>query len=93
MHDSFEEMIHDVREMEAPAPLLTTLKRVEEMDGKSILHMIHRMEPCRLFEELNKRQCHYLMYKNTEGVHILMWKSADPHMADLAKEIRQSGGA
>lgn len=76
MRPDLIEILHDVSEMEAPEPLVSTLDQLEELGEGQMLHMIHRMEPCVLFENLGKRGFAWEMEKNDQ-VHIYIWKKEE----------------
>lgn len=42
----------DVSELEAPEPLVQAIDMLERLGVDSYLHLIHRMQPCKLYDYL-----------------------------------------
>lgn len=73
MKTDLKEILHDVSELEAPTPLTSTLEKIKELQNDEVLHMIHRMEPCVLFDALDQNGYEWEMEKNDQ-VHIWIWR-------------------
>lgn len=80
------EIVNDVRELEAPHPLLSTIEKLRDLNTQSYIHMIHRMEPCVLYQVLDKNGFDYAMKKNHD-VHIFIWKKDQPTIEQEVKKI------
>jgi TusA-related sulfurtransferase len=57
----------DVSELEAPYPLITALEAVHNLKDDEILIFKHRMNPCKLFETIEKNNLKYEIIKDEEN--------------------------
>ena len=57
----------DVSELEAPYPLITALEAVHNLKDDEILIFKHRMNPCKLFEAIDKNNLKYEIIKDEEN--------------------------
>lgn len=57
----------DVRELEAPYPLMNALEAIHNLKDDEILIFIHRMNPCKLFEAVEKNNLQYKIIKDEEN--------------------------
>ncbi len=72
------EIVVDTSEMEAPEPLRTILTEASLLEEGSYIKMIHRMEPCVLYENLDRMKLKYKTYKKSGGsVEIYIWEPND----------------
>ena len=61
------ETILDVSEFEAPYPLIKGIEAVRNLkDGDEII-FIHRMPPCKLFDQIEKFGCKYEILKEEDN--------------------------
>ena len=72
------EVLLDVSELEPPEPLVLTLQAAEQLDPGQYLRMLHRREPCMLFDNLDDSQFRYYQRKgSTTAVEVFIWRIND----------------
>jgi tRNA 2-thiouridine synthesizing protein A len=49
------EVLLDVSELEPPEPLVQSIGAVEQLKAGEYLHLLHRREPCLLYDNLTQR--------------------------------------
>lgn len=74
-HDKTE-IIIDVREYEAPIPLVTIMENLSKMDyRKEFIKIIHRIEPRGLYPHLLKLGFDYLLIRDNNEYIVKIWKN------------------
>jgi len=69
----FQEIIIDTRELEAPEPMTVVLNALSQLDEKTSLKMIHRMEPLMLYTTLENNNINYKVVSKNDDVFIYIW--------------------
>ena len=65
------EILVDVQELPAPEPLIRVLDSLSLIENGKYIHMIHRREPCKLFEKLDSNVYYYRSLPIDANKHIV----------------------
>ncbi len=64
----------DCRELQPPEPLVKVMEAVNKLKSDQAIKMLHRHEPCSLFQKLEQKDLKYQVQKHDDGsVEILIW--------------------
>lgn len=75
----------DVSVLGPPEPLVLTLAAVEQLQAGEYLRMRHRMKPCLLYDELNRRGYSHDTRRGSGGLcEVFIWRNGDATAADAA---------
>lgn len=77
----------DVSELEAPMPLVEALKAARELREGDYIRMVHRMEPCFLYEKLRSNNLFYKTVYKDEGVEVFICHEGDRENRALIEEL------
>jgi hypothetical protein len=84
MPDDAERSI-DVSALGPPEPLVLTLAAVEQLQAGQYLRMHHRMKPCLLYDELNRRGFRHDTRCAPDGLcDVFIWRQGDVAAATAA---------
>ncbi|MFA5626331.1 MAG: DUF2249 domain-containing protein [Thiohalomonadaceae bacterium] len=85
------EHILDVSTLAAPEPLLLTLAAVEKLQQGEFLRMHHRMQPCHLYAELERRGYAHDTRRIQGGFcQVFIWRRHDALAETSAMQIAKS---
>ena len=69
------EIVLDVSELEAPAPLIEASRALERLGEDEVLVFKHRINPRHLFNEITARGMRYEILKNTQNDFLMkIWR-------------------
>lgn len=72
------EILLDVSELEPPEPLVQTLEAAEQLQSGQYLRMLHRRDPCMLFDNLDSDEYRHFQRKGTTtAVEVFIWRNND----------------
>lgn len=75
----------DVSTLGPPEPLVLTLAAVEQLQAGEYLRMRHRMKPCLLYDELNRRGYGHDTRRAADGLcEVFIWRHGDAAAAAAA---------
>ncbi|GAB4301647.1 MAG: hypothetical protein Kow0096_22670 [Thiohalomonadaceae bacterium] len=81
----------DVSALGPPEPLVLTLAAVEQLQPGEFLRMHHRMKPCHLYDELDRRGYSHDTRRTADGMcEVFIWRQGDVVAAAAAREAAQS---
>jgi hypothetical protein len=76
----------DVSALGPPEPLLLTLAAVEQLRAGEYLRMRHRMKPCLLYDELQRRGYGHDTRRGDNGLcEVFIWRHGDNAAAAAAR--------
>ena len=82
------EVLLDVSELEPPEPLTLTLEATEQLQAGQYLRMLHRREPCMLFDNLDDNHFKYFQRKGTiTAVEVFIWTRGDDEAETAVQAI------
>ena len=85
------ERLIDVSTLGPPEPLVLTLAAVERLREGEYLRMRHRMKPCRLYDELNRRGYGHATRRGADGLcEVFIWRQGDGVAAAAAQGAAQA---
>lgn len=77
----------DVSALGPPEPLVLTLAAVEQLEAGEFLRMHHRMKPCHLYDELDRRGYGHDTRRTADGMcEVFIWRHGDAAAAVAAQE-------
>lgn len=77
----------DVSALGPPEPLILTLAAAERLQAGEYLRMHHRMKPCRLYDELERRGYGHDTRRNAAGMcEVFIWRLGDPGATNAAQQ-------
>lgn len=83
-----EEVLLDVSELPPPEPLTLTLDATEQLKPGQYLRMLHRREPCMLFNDLDNNHFKYFQRKGSStAVEVFIWAEDDQEAAAAVQAI------
>ncbi len=68
-----QEIFLDTRELEAPEPMGLVLKNLQNLNNKTYIKMVHRIEPLMLYVHLETNKLHYKTIKKDEEIVVYIW--------------------
>ena len=71
------EIVLDISELEAPYPLINSIKKLQELKNGEYLKVIHRQSPCKLFDYINQNHFTYKMIEKDKRVILYICHSDD----------------
>lgn len=77
----------DVSDLEPPEPLVLTLEAAEQLQPGQYVHMLHRREPCMLYDNLGDSFQHYQREGFTTAVEVFIWRKNDDIAASAVRSI------
>jgi hypothetical protein len=87
------EVLLDVSELEPPAPLVLTLQTAEELKPGQYLRMLHRRDPCLLYDNLENNHFKYFQRQGlVTTVELFIWHENDSEAAAAVKAITGQSG-
>ena len=73
-----EEVLLDVSDLEPPEPLVLTLEAAEQLQPGQYIRMLHRREPCMLYDNLDDTVFRHYQRKGTSSaVEVFIWRIND----------------
>ncbi len=76
--DALTEVLLDVSDLEPPEPLVLTLEAANELKPGQYLRMLHRRDPCMLFQNLDEIEFDHLQREgSTTAVEVFIWRKND----------------
>ncbi len=72
------EVLLDVSDLEPPEPLVQTLEAAEQLQSGQYLRMLHRRDPCMLYDNLDSDEYRHFQRKGTTtAVEVFIWRKND----------------
>ena len=82
------EVLLDGSELEPPEPLVLALEATEQLKTGQYLRMLHRREPCMLFDNLDSSQfSYYQRAGTTSAVEVFIWCNDDDQAISAVQDI------
>jgi len=83
-----EELLLDVSDLEPPDPLVLTLEAAEQLKAGQYLRMLHRRDPCLLYDNLKDNAFNYFQRAGkTTAVEVFIWREHDNIAASAVQAI------
>lgn len=77
-----DEVLLDVSELPPPEPLELTLDAADALEPGQYLRMLHRRDPCMLFDNLDSNHFKYFQRQGlTTAVEVFIWREDDTKAA------------
>lgn len=82
------EILLDVSELEPPEPLVQTLEAAEQLQPGQFIRMLHRREPCMLYDNLDDdRFTHYQRKGDITAVEVFIWLKHDEAATEAVQAV------
>lgn len=83
----YSEILLDCRELEPPEPLNLVTNTLIELNNRSYIKMLHRIEPTPLLSMLNSNGYEYITKPNENEFIIYIWSREFKNLAKYIKEL------
>ena len=78
-----QEVLLVTSELQPPEPLVLTIEAAEQLQAGQYVRMLHRREPCMLYNDLGDSFSHYQRDGFTSAIEVFIWRK-DDNSADNA---------
>ncbi len=83
-----DEQVLDVSQMEAPEPLVESIRALGALSSGQWLHLYHRMKPCKLYDYMEQHGYQSITCRGSEiACEVFIWRVSDNDAANAAQAI------